>query len=37
MNDDGENKGENIALDKSYAFALRVVGLYKHLSEEKKE
>jgi len=28
---------ENIVLDKAYKFALRIVALYKHLSEEKKE
>ena len=31
-----ENK-ENVLKDKSYAFALRIVKLYKFLSEEKKE
>lgn len=28
---------ENIVRDKSYAFAIRIVKLYKYLSEEKKE
>lgn len=28
---------ENVLRDKSYKFALRVVKLYKHLAEEKKE
>jgi 23S rRNA-intervening sequence protein len=28
---------ENIVLEKSYKFALRIVKLYKYLSEEKKE
>ena len=28
---------ENILRDKSYKFALRIVKLYKHLAEEKKE
>ena len=28
---------ENIVKDKSYAFALRIIKLYKFLSEEKKE
>jgi four helix bundle protein len=28
---------ENIVLDKSFAFALRIVALYQFLSEEKKE
>jgi four helix bundle protein len=37
MNEKTENKGENVTLKKSYAFALRVVGLHKHLSDEKKE
>jgi four helix bundle protein len=31
-----ENK-ENVLKDKSYKFALRVVKLYKHLAEDKKE
>jgi len=31
-----ENK-ENVLKDKSYKFALRIVKLYKHLVEEKKE
>ncbi len=31
-----ENK-ENALKDKSYKFALRIVKLYKHLSEERKE
>ena len=31
-----ENR-ENVLKDKSYKFALRVVKLYKHLTEEKKE
>ena len=31
-----DNK-ENVLKDKSYKFALRIVKLYKHLSEEKKE
>ncbi|MGB4205434.1 MAG: four helix bundle protein [Bacteroidales bacterium] len=30
-------KNENIVDKKSYAFALRVIKLYKHLTEEKKE
>ncbi|HMB26840.1 MAG TPA: four helix bundle protein, partial [Blastocatellia bacterium] len=28
---------ENVVLEKSYKFALRIVKLYKYLSEEKKE
>jgi four helix bundle protein len=31
-----DNK-ENVFKDKSYKFALRVVKLYKHLTEEKRE
>jgi len=31
-----DNK-ENVLKDKSYKFALRIVKLYKHLTEEKKE
>ncbi len=30
-------KSENILVDKSYAFALRVIKLYKYLISEKKE
>ena len=30
-------KRENVLRDKSYKFALRIVKLYKHLAEEKKE
>ena len=29
--------GKNIVKDKSFAFAVRVVNLYKYLTEEKKE
>ncbi len=28
---------ENVLKDKSYKFALRIIKLYKHLIEEKKE
>jgi hypothetical protein len=28
---------ENIVLEKSYKFALRIVRLYKYMTEEKKE
>jgi four helix bundle protein len=28
---------ENIVLDKSYAFALRIIKLYSYLSKDKKE
>ncbi len=31
------NKSNNIVKDKSFAFAVRVVNLYKYLTEEKKE
>jgi four helix bundle protein len=30
-------KSENVVLEKSYKFALRIVKLYKYLTEEKKE
>ena len=30
-------KTENVIVDKSYSFALRIVKLYKHLIEEKRE
>ena len=36
MNQTPERK-ENPALEKSYTFALRIVKLYRHLCEEKKE
>ena len=31
------NKKENVVKDKSFAFAVRIVNLYKFLKEEKKE
>lgn len=31
------NKKENVVKDKSFAFAVRVVNLYKFLTEEKRE
>lgn len=30
-------KTENIILDKTYAFALKIISVYKHLSVEKRE
>ena len=30
-------KKDNIIKDKSYQFALRIIGLYKHLTDNKKE
>ena len=30
-------KKDNVILDKSFDFAVRVVNLYKHLTAEKKE
>jgi hypothetical protein len=30
-------KTENVIKDKSFAFAVRIVKLYKHLVDEKKE
>ncbi|MFC6996237.1 four helix bundle protein [Rufibacter roseus] len=32
-----EGKRENVIIDKSYAFALRVIKLYKFLTQEQKE
>ena len=32
-----ENDKKNIVADKSYAFALRIINLYKHLVSEQKE
>ena len=31
------NKKENVVMNKSYAFALRIIRLYKHLVAEQKE
>ena len=28
---------DNLILDKSKAFAIRIINLYKHLNEEKRE
>ena len=33
----GTNRKQNIIQQKSYAFAMRIVRLYQHLSAEKKE
>lgn len=30
-------KKENVVVDKSYTFAVRIIKLYKHLVDEKKE
>lgn len=30
-------KKDNVILDKSFDFAVRIVNLYKHLTSEKKE
>ena len=32
-----ENKKENVVMNKSYVFALRIIKLYKHLVTEQKE
>lgn len=32
-----KEKKENIVMNKSYAFALRIINLYKYLASEKKE
>ena len=37
MRDEIKNKSGNPALEKSFSFALRIVKLYQHLSEKKKE
>ena len=31
------NERQNILLEKSFGFAIRIVNLYKHLSEERRE
>ena len=33
----GEENMDNLILDKSKAFAIRIINLYKHLNEEKRE
>ena len=35
--ENGELKRDNVIVDKSFAFAVRVVKLYKYLCDEKKE
>ena len=37
MRDEMKNGAGNPALEKSFSFALRIVKLYQHLSEKKKE
>lgn len=37
MSDEIKNESGNPALEKSFSFALRIVKLYQHLSEKKKE
>ena len=37
FNDSGFEMKENIIKDKSFAFAVRIVRLYKHLKDDKKE
>ena len=37
MRDEVKNKAASLALEKSFAFALRIVKLYQHLSDKKKE
>ena len=37
MRDEMKNGSGNPALEKSFSFALRIVKLYQHLSEKKKE
>ena len=37
MRDETKNGTGNPALEKSFSFALRIVKLYQHLSEKKKE
>ena len=37
MRDEIKNESGNPALEKSFSFALRIVKLYQHLSEKKKE
>ena len=37
MRDEVKNKTASLALEKSFAFALRIIKLYQHLSDKKKE
>ena len=37
MRDEVKNKAASLALEKSFAFALRIVKLYQHLSDKKKK
>ncbi|MBQ9338145.1 MAG: four helix bundle protein [Lentisphaeria bacterium] len=37
MKDEIKNKSESLAMEKSFAFALRIVKLYQHLADKKKE
>ncbi len=37
MRDEVKNYSGSLAVEKSFAFALRIVKLYQHLSEKKKE
>jgi len=37
MRDERKNKSGSLAVEKSFSFALRVIKLYQHLSERKKE
>ena len=37
MREEMKNKSDSLAMEKSFSFALRVVKLYQHLSEKKKE
>jgi len=37
MRDEVKNQSGSLALEKSFAFALRIIRLYQHLSDKKKE
>jgi len=37
MTNENEMKKENVILDKSYDFSLRIIKLYRYLGKEKKE
>ena len=37
MSDEVKNKSDSLAMEKSFVFALRIVKLYQHLTDKKKE
>ena len=37
MRDEVKKQSDSLAMEKSFAFALRIVKLYQHLTDKKKE